>query len=104
MSALVDAERADDARATVHARAMAELGVLRTVIECDRDGISLQDQAARLGVSPWQVTWYRIRAGVERRRATRSGLLRQLEGCLRRDDAARAALKSLRRLLRESYE
>lgn len=104
MSALVDAERADDARRRRHEGAAEHRRLQLVAIQCDAEGLSLSATRERLGITPHELKWVRICAGIAKRRETRSGLFDRLDGCLRKDETARAALKSLRRLLVESYE
>lgn len=105
MSALVDAERADDARRRRHEAAAEDRRLQLVVIQCDAEGLSMAATQERCGgISGHAVKWLRVRAGVAKAIETRSALLWRLEACVQRDPAARAALKSLRRLLQESYE
>lgn len=104
MSALVDAERAEDARRRRHEGAAEHRRLQLVAIQCDAEGMSLPATQERIGVTQHALTWIRVSAGIAKKRETRSGLMWRLEGCLRGDDAALSKLKELRRLLKESYE
>jgi hypothetical protein len=107
MSALVDAERADDARRRRHEGAAEHRRLQLVAIQCDLDGLSTAEACERTGLTPHGLRWERISVGIAKKRETRAGLLWRLEGCLRGsryETQALAVLKELRRLLRESYE